>query len=59
MKLGAEPNLLEPVPARPKRMTHARYFRLLAALLDAEERVFATVKIPGSVGTNVGSVNRK
>jgi hypothetical protein len=41
IKLGAEPNLLEPPPPRPKRMTHSRYYRLLAALLNAEERVFA------------------
>jgi len=41
IRLGAEPNLLKPVPARPKRMTHARYYRLLAELLDAEEKVFA------------------
>jgi hypothetical protein len=45
--LGAEPNVLLPLPARPKGMTHARYRRLIGLLIVAEEKVFATVKLPG------------
>ena len=45
IKLGFEPNLLLPLPARPKGMRHAIYRRLIGALIAAEERVFATVKV--------------
>jgi hypothetical protein len=45
--LGSEPNVLLPLPARPTRMRHATYRRLIWALLEAEEKVFATVKLPG------------
>ena len=45
IKLGVEPNLLEALPERPKGMRHATYCRLIGALIAAEERVFATVKV--------------
>ena len=51
MKLGAEPNLLEPPPPRPRGMRRARYHQLLAALLDAEERVFAVALVGKDVGS--------
>jgi hypothetical protein len=48
MSLGAEPNLLEPLPPRQKGMRWAVYYRRLAALLEAEERVFAYHARPAS-----------
>jgi hypothetical protein len=44
--LGGEPNVLLPLPARPKGMRHATYCRLIAALIVIEEKLFATVKLP-------------
>jgi len=52
VKLGAEPNLLEPIPTRPKGMKTEHYNRLLADLIVAEEQVFATVKLPRGSATS-------
>jgi hypothetical protein len=50
MTLGGEPNLFLPPPPRPKRMRRAYYYQLLAALLEVEERVFATALPPKKCG---------
>ena len=53
IKLGVEPNLLEALPGHPKGMRHAIYRRLLGALIAAEEKVFATVKLPTPFNGNI------
>jgi hypothetical protein len=41
LALKADPSVLLPIPPRPKYMARARYIELVAALIVAEERLFA------------------